>query len=111
MPIAWIDRMAVDVRGEGDAVVFIHGLGGSMNAWTTLLPALGRWRCVRPELPGAGRSRKAYALGEGSMADLILIQRTAAEQGRDALRARLDAAEDGALLELDLHRLWDWDEL
>ncbi len=63
MSIAWIDRMAVDVRGEGDAIVFIHGLGGSMNAWTPLLPALGRYRCVRPELPGAARSRKAYALG------------------------------------------------
>ncbi|MBL8342510.1 MAG: alpha/beta fold hydrolase [Rubrivivax sp.] len=66
MAIAWIDRMAVDVRGEGDAIVFIHGLGGSMNAWTPLLPALARWRCVRPELPGAGRSRKAYALGEAT---------------------------------------------
>jgi pimeloyl-ACP methyl ester carboxylesterase len=66
MPIAWVDRMAVDVRGDGDATVFIHGLGGSMNAWTTLLPALGRWRCVRPELPGAGRSRRAYALGEST---------------------------------------------
>jgi len=66
MSIAWIDRMAVDVRGEGEAVVFVHGLGGSMNAWTPLLPALGRWRCVRPELPGAARSRKAYALGEAT---------------------------------------------
>ena len=67
--IAWIDRMAVDVRGPaegGDTIVFIHGLGGSMNAWTPLLPALGRFRCVRPELPGAARSRKAYALGEGT---------------------------------------------
>ena len=64
MPIAWVDRMAVDVRGGGDAIVFVHGLGGSMNAWTTLLPALGRWRCIRPELPGAARSRKAYAMGE-----------------------------------------------
>lgn len=67
MSIAWVDRMAVDVRGEGsDTLVFIHGLGGSMNAWTPLLPALTRHRCVRPELPGAGRSRKAYALGEGT---------------------------------------------
>lgn len=65
MAIVWVDRMAVDVRGDGDPIVFIHGLGGSMNAWTPLLPALGRYRCVRPELPGAGRSRKAYALGEG----------------------------------------------
>ncbi|MFN0183150.1 MAG: alpha/beta fold hydrolase [Aquabacterium sp.] len=62
MAIVWVDRMAVDVRGEGDAVVFIHGLGGTMNAWTPLLPALQRWRCIRPELPGAGRSSKAYAL-------------------------------------------------
>jgi pimeloyl-ACP methyl ester carboxylesterase len=69
MTIAWIDRMAVDVRGPADAsdtIVFIHGLGGSMNAWTPLLPALARYRCVRPELPGAGRSRKAYALGEAT---------------------------------------------
>ena len=58
--------MAVDVRGEGDAIVFIHGLGGTINAWTPLLPALARWRCVRLELPGAGRSTRAYALGEAT---------------------------------------------
>ncbi|MBL8329550.1 MAG: alpha/beta fold hydrolase [Rubrivivax sp.] len=63
MALLWVDRMAVDVRGEGDAIVFIHGLGGSLNAWTPLLPALPRHRCVRPELPGAGRSHQAYALG------------------------------------------------
>lgn len=69
MSIVWVDRMAVDVRGPadgGDPIVFVHGLGGSMNAWTPLLPALARWRCVRPELPGAGRSSKAYALGEAT---------------------------------------------
>lgn len=66
MSLVWIDRMAVDVRGEGDAVVFVHGLGGSLNAWTPLLPALTRWRCVRMELPGAGRSSRAYALGEAT---------------------------------------------
>ena len=66
MALHWIDKMAVDARGEGDAIVFVHGLGGSLNAWTPLLPALSRWRCVRPELPGAGRSTKAYALGEAA---------------------------------------------
>jgi 3-oxoadipate enol-lactonase len=66
MSLVWIDRMAVDVRGEGDAVVFIHGLGGSVNHWTPLLPALTRYRCVRIELPGAGRSHKAYAMGEAT---------------------------------------------
>ena len=58
--------MAVDARGSGEAVLFVHGLGGSMNSWTPLLPAMGSWRCVRPELPGAGRSNKAYALGEAT---------------------------------------------
>jgi pimeloyl-ACP methyl ester carboxylesterase len=66
MALLWIDRMAVDSRGDGDAVLFVHGLGGSLNAWTPLLPALARWRCVRPELPGAARSSKAYALGEAT---------------------------------------------
>jgi 3-oxoadipate enol-lactonase len=66
MSLHWVDKMAVDVRGEGEAVVFIHGLGGSLNAWTPLLPALGRWRCVRLELPGAGRSAKALDLGEAT---------------------------------------------
>jgi 3-oxoadipate enol-lactonase len=69
MALVWIDRMAVDVRGaveSGDAVLFVHGLGGTLNAWTPLLPALGAWRCVRPELPGAGRSNKAHALGEAT---------------------------------------------
>ena len=66
MAVAWVDRIAVDVHGEGDAVVFVHGLGGTLNVWTPLLPALGRWRCVRPELPGAGRSTRAYALAEST---------------------------------------------
>ena len=66
MALVWIDRMAVDVRGEGDAVVFIHGLGGSLDVWTPLLPVLSRQRCVRLELPGAARSNRAYALGEST---------------------------------------------
>lgn len=66
MTIVWIDRMAVDSRGEGDAIVFVHGLGGSMNFWTPLLPALARYHSVRIELPGAGRSHKAYAMADSS---------------------------------------------
>ena len=66
MALLYIDRMAVDARGDGDAVVFVHGLGGTMNVWTPLLPALARWRCVRIELPGAGRSHRAYAVADGA---------------------------------------------
>jgi pimeloyl-ACP methyl ester carboxylesterase len=66
MPVTWIERMAVDVRGDGDAVVLVHGLGGSINTWTPVLPALARFRCIRPELPGAARSSKAYDLGDAT---------------------------------------------
>jgi len=52
----FIERMAVEVDGEGDAVLMIHGLGGTSNVWTPVLPALSRHRTVRPDLPGSGRS-------------------------------------------------------
>jgi 3-oxoadipate enol-lactonase len=71
MAVVWVDKMAVDVSGSegadgGHAVVFVHGLGGSMNAWTPLLPALQAYRCVRIELPGAARSHAAYAVADSS---------------------------------------------
>ncbi len=31
--------MAVEVDGEGDPIVMVHGLGGTTNTWTPLLPA------------------------------------------------------------------------
>ena len=58
--------MAVEVDGDGDSVVLVHGLGGTTNTWTPLMPALGRHRCVRVELPGSGRSRDAYALRDNT---------------------------------------------
>ncbi len=66
MAIVWIDKMAVDTRGDGDAVVMLHGLGGTMNAWTPLLPALTRYRTVRIEMPGSGRSKHAYAMADSA---------------------------------------------
>ncbi len=59
-----IERMAVEVEGEGDPVVLVHGLGGSSNTWTPQLGILsGRYRIIRPDLQGSGRS----PLGSGSL--------------------------------------------
>lgn len=66
MSARYIDKMAVEVDGDGDAVVCVHGLGGTTNTWTPLLPVLARQRVVRIELPGSGRSHKAHALGEAT---------------------------------------------
>lgn len=52
-----IDRVAVEDEGEGPVVVCVHGLGGSSNTWTPLMPALARHRVVRVDLPGSGRSQ------------------------------------------------------
>src|SRR5262249_52384122 len=60
-----IDRMAVEVDGPNpggpatgaDAVLCIHGLGGPSNFSTPICLALSsRYRIVRPDLPGSGRS-------------------------------------------------------
>lgn len=56
MPLHQIDKVVVEDDGEGDAVVCLHGLGGTSNTWTPLMPVLAGWRVIRPELPGSGRS-------------------------------------------------------
>lgn len=56
-----VDRIAVDIEtptGGGDAALLIHGLGGTSNTWTPLLPALSHFTAVRIDLPGSGRSHK-----------------------------------------------------
>jgi pimeloyl-ACP methyl ester carboxylesterase len=67
MPQQLVDRMAVHVDGDGDALVMVHGLGGTSNVWTPLMPVLGRQRVIRPELPGSGRSHRAHALEAGPL--------------------------------------------
>lgn len=58
MAFQLIDRIAVEDEGEGPAVVCVHGLGGSSNSWTPLMPALARHRVIRVDLPGSGRSQR-----------------------------------------------------
>lgn len=59
MSFQLIDRVAVEEEGEGPAVVCVHGLGGSSNSFTPLMPALARHRVLRVDLPGSGRSQRA----------------------------------------------------
>jgi pimeloyl-ACP methyl ester carboxylesterase len=69
MALHLIDRIAAEDEGEGDVVVCVHGLGGSSNTFTPLMPVLARHRVVRIDLPGSGRSARAE--GELSMARFV----------------------------------------
>jgi len=80
MALHLFERMAVEDEGEGDTVVCVHGLGGSSNTFTPLMPALARHRVVRVDLPGSGRSQRA----EGTLS----IQRFVDAVGNSC--ARLD---------------------
>ncbi len=59
MALHQFDRMVVEDEGDGPAVVCVHGLGGSGNTFTPLMPALIRHRVLRVDLPGSARSQRA----------------------------------------------------
>ncbi|HEU4369541.1 MAG TPA: alpha/beta fold hydrolase, partial [Methylomirabilota bacterium] len=50
-------------RGEGEAVVLLHGLMGSMDHWESALEALApRWRMLAPEVPILDPARAAASI-------------------------------------------------
>jgi len=58
MTTKFFDRIAVEVDGEGEPAVCIHGLGGSSNNWTPVEQALAGMRRVRIDMPGSARSAR-----------------------------------------------------
>jgi pimeloyl-ACP methyl ester carboxylesterase len=57
---AAVGRTEIEIDGEGPAIVFVHGLAGTSNSFQMLLGALGGFRCIRPDLPGSGRSPRSF---------------------------------------------------
>ena len=68
MTTQFINRIAVEVDGEGETVVCLHGLGGSSNNWTPVMGAFAGMRTVRIDLPGSARSHRVG--GELSIASM-----------------------------------------
>ncbi len=66
------------------AVLFIHGFPFDHLMWRHQLAALTRWRCIAPDLPGAGTSRGSKSADEFSMGSYA-----------DDLIARLDGLQVG----------------
>ncbi|RME93305.1 MAG: alpha/beta hydrolase [Bacteroidetes bacterium] len=52
-------RMAYVDEGEGPVLLFVHGLGSNLKAWTKNIDSLkSRYRCLAIDLPGYGRSSR-----------------------------------------------------
>jgi len=56
MSTSYVNGMAVEIEGQGPALLCIHGLGGSSNTWTPVMSAFEGFRVIRPDLPGSARS-------------------------------------------------------
>ena len=57
MTCVHVAGVMIDSDGDGPPIMMLHGLGGTSNSFQALLPSLGGFRIVRPDLPGAGRSQ------------------------------------------------------
>jgi pimeloyl-ACP methyl ester carboxylesterase len=99
MPTQFIDRIAVEVQGDGDAVVCLHGLGGTSNNWTPVLAALDRFKLIRIDLPGSGRSHRV----EGALSIERYVQAVLSVCGRLGVeRFHLVAHSLGTIVALHL---------
>ncbi|MEO8138614.1 MAG: alpha/beta fold hydrolase [Gemmatimonadota bacterium] len=49
-------NLAVDVRGQGPAILFIHGFPLDHTIWEHQLAHLDGWMCIAPDLRGMGQS-------------------------------------------------------
>jgi 3-oxoadipate enol-lactonase len=65
--------LGYEVQGTGPVVFMVHGLGGSSNTFQPQALSLAkRYRVVRPDLPGAGRSASKPAGTLISVADSLI---------------------------------------
>ena len=56
------------------------------------------------------KSIKAYSLGESSLSDVLMIARMASDNLNASERMHLEVVELLALIRLDMHQIWDFDE-
>ena len=66
-PIAWREA------GEGEPVIFLHGLGGTRIAWGSQLRGLAdNFRCIAWDMPGYGDSELIEPLTYEAIADAVV---------------------------------------
>jgi 3-oxoadipate enol-lactonase len=95
--------LAVDVRGDGPAILFVHGYPLDRTIWAPQLEALDGWRRIAPDLRGMGES-DAPDLGYGIATyaeDLIALLDALSVQ-----RAVVAGLSMGGYVAFELLRRW-----
>ncbi len=65
-PVAWREA------GQGEVLLFLHGLGLTRTSWDPQLKELSdRWRCVAWDMPGYGKSSPVEPLTFAAIVDAI----------------------------------------
>jgi 3-oxoadipate enol-lactonase len=91
----FVERMAVEIAGEGEPVLMIHGLGGTSNTFTPVLAAFARHRTIRFDLPGSGRSHRV----EGPLSLQLFVEKALlAMQRTGVARAHIVAHSMGTIV-------------
>jgi 3-oxoadipate enol-lactonase len=108
----FVERMAVEIEGEGEPVLMIHGLGGTSNIFTPVLAALAHHRTIRFDLPGSGRSHRVdgpLLLALFLDKTRVVMQRTGVDRVHvvahsmgTIIAAHLAASEPGSVASLTL---------
>jgi len=83
MATRFVERMSIEIDGQGEPLVMIHGLGGTSNTFTPVIAGVGRqMQVIRPDLPGSGRSPTSARLSLEDFADVVAKAVTALGVGR-----------------------------
>jgi pimeloyl-ACP methyl ester carboxylesterase len=65
--------LAYEVQGTGPTIIMVHGLGGTSNTFQPQAADLAKkYRVIRPDLPGAGRSAGKPAQNLVAIADSLM---------------------------------------
>ena len=70
-------QLAVETQGDGDAVIMVHGLGGTSNTYWPQVATLAKtFTVIRPDLEGSGRSPVKGKLSiAGFVADILALMK------------------------------------
>jgi outer membrane protein TolC len=89
---------------EHDAVDRVAQMRATHAIW------IQRSQALRAAVDSAGKTERAYALGESGLAELLMARRSALEAALAERGAAIDATEALAMVRIDAHDLWHYHE-